>query len=49
MGRAKPRAAVHVLEGLYVAGAAIMPLIPRANTNIPVAVIAEKIASMLLE
>ena len=44
-----PRGKVHGLEGLYVADAAIMPVIPRANTNIPVAVIAEKIASLLLE
>jgi choline dehydrogenase len=44
-----PRGQVHGLEGLYVADAAIMPVIPRANTNIPVAVIAEKIASLLLE
>lgn len=44
-----PRGKVHGLDGLYVADAAIMPVIPRANTNIPVAVIAEKIASLLLE
>ncbi len=43
------RGKVHGLEGLYVADAAIMPVIPRANTNIPVAVVAEKIASLLLE
>jgi choline dehydrogenase len=43
------RGKVHGLDGLYVADAAIMPVIPRANTNIPVAVIAEKIASLLLE
>jgi choline dehydrogenase len=42
------RGKVHGLDGLYVADAAIMPVIPRANTNIPVAVIAEKIASLLL-
>ena len=44
-----PRGKVHGLEGLYVADAAIMPVIPRANTNLPVAVIAEKIAALLLE
>jgi choline dehydrogenase len=43
------RGKVHGLDGLYVADAAIMPVIPRANTNIPVAVIAERIASLLLE
>jgi choline dehydrogenase-like flavoprotein len=44
-----PRGKVHGLDGVYVADAAIMPVIPRANTNIPVAVIAEKIAALLLE
>jgi choline dehydrogenase len=43
------RGKVHGLDGLYVADAAIMPVIPRANTNIPVAVIAERIVSLLLE
>lgn len=39
---------VHGLDGLLVADAAIMPVIPRANTNIPSAVVGEKIASLLL-
>jgi choline dehydrogenase len=39
---------VHGLDGLLVADAAIMPVIPRANTNIPSAVIGEKIAALLL-
>jgi choline dehydrogenase-like flavoprotein len=43
------RGKVHGLDGLYVADAAIMPVIPRANTNIPVAVIAEKIAALLMQ
>jgi choline dehydrogenase len=38
---------VHGLEGLYVADAAIIPVIPRANTNLPCAVIGEKIAALL--
>ncbi len=38
---------VHGLEGLYVADAAIIPVIPRANTNLPCAVIGEKIAVLL--
>jgi choline dehydrogenase len=38
---------VHGLDGLYVADASIMPFVPRANTNIPTAVVAEKIASGL--
>ena len=43
------RGKLHGLEGGYVADAAIMPYVPRANTNIPAAVIAEKIAGLLLE
>jgi choline dehydrogenase len=39
---------VHGLEGLVVADASIMPVIPRANTNIPTVVIGEKIATALL-
>ena len=39
---------VHGLEGLYVADASIMPVVPRANTNIPAAVVGEKIAADLL-
>jgi choline dehydrogenase len=40
---------VHGLEGLLVADASIMPVIPRANTNIPTVVVGEKIAAILLE
>jgi len=43
------RGRVHGLDGLIVADASIMPVIPRANTNIPCAVIGEKIAALLLE
>ena len=39
---------VHGLDGLYVADAAIMPIVPRANTNIPTAAVAEKIAAGLI-
>lgn len=39
--------AVHGLDGLYVADASIMPFVTRANTAIPTAVIAEKIADGL--
>ncbi len=42
------RGEVHGVEGLYVADAAIMPFVTRANTNIPTAVIGEKIADILL-
>jgi choline dehydrogenase len=38
---------VHGLDGLYVADASIMPFVTRANTNIPTAVIGEKIADLL--
>jgi choline dehydrogenase len=40
---------VHGLHGLVVADASLMPVIPRANTNIPCSVVGEKIAALLLE
>lgn len=43
-----PRGRVHGIENLLVADASIMPIIPRANTNIPALVIAERIASWLV-
>jgi choline dehydrogenase-like flavoprotein len=43
------RGQVHGLEGLYVADASIMPVIPRANTNVPTLIVAEKLAAHLLE
>ena len=39
---------VHGLEGLYLADASIMPFVPRANTNLPTAVVGEKIAAALI-
>jgi choline dehydrogenase len=42
------RGRVHGLDGLYVADASIMPVVPRANTNLPAAVVGEKIAAHLL-
>jgi len=42
------RGKVHGIDGLYVADAAIMPFVTRANTNVPTAVIGEKIADILL-
>jgi len=55
MGREDdPRAVVNAhcrvggIEGLSVVDASIMPTIPRANTNIPVIMIAEKAADLLL-
>jgi choline dehydrogenase len=43
------RGRVHGLEGLFVADCSIMPVIPRANTNVPAVVAGERIASWLLE
>lgn len=41
------RGRVHGLERLVVADASVMPTVPRANTNIPTIVVAERIATML--
>jgi choline dehydrogenase len=56
MGPARERSAVvdarglvHGLENCYVADASIMPVIPRANTNIPALMIGLRIASWLLK
>jgi choline dehydrogenase len=40
--------AIHGLEGVYVADCSIMPVVPRANTNIPAIVVGERIASFLI-
>jgi 5-(hydroxymethyl)furfural/furfural oxidase len=42
------RCRVHGIDGLSVVDASIMPTIPRANTNLPVIMIAEKAADSLL-
>jgi choline dehydrogenase len=42
------RGRVHGLENVYVADCSIIPVIPRANTNIPAVVIGERIAGWLL-
>lgn len=42
-----PSARIHGLTGGYVVDASIMPVIPRANTNLPTAVAAERVASLL--
>jgi choline dehydrogenase len=56
MGPASDRTAVvnshgkiHGLDNAYVADASIMPVIPRANTNVPALVVGERIARWLLE
>lgn len=38
---------VHGLEGLWVADASVMPVLPRANTHLPTVVVAERIAAEL--
>jgi choline dehydrogenase-like flavoprotein len=43
------RGKVHGLDNLYVADASIMPVIPRANTNIPALVVGERIAAWLIQ
>src|SRR5215468_4856164 len=43
------RGRVHGLANLYVADASIMPVIPRANTNMPALVVGLRVASWLLE
>lgn len=40
--------AIHGLEGGFVADCSIIPVVPRANTNIPAVVIGERIASFLI-
>jgi choline dehydrogenase len=56
MGPASDRSAVvdsrgkiHGLDNAYVADASIMPVIPRANTNVPALVVGERIARWILE
>jgi choline dehydrogenase len=44
-----PRGRVLGLDNLYVADCSIIPTIPRANTNLPAAVIGERIARWLLD
>jgi choline dehydrogenase len=38
---------VHGVDNLYVADASIMPVVPRANTNIPALVVGERISAWL--
>ena len=40
-----PTGAVHGLDGVHVADASVMPALPDANTNLPVAAIAESLAT----
>ncbi|WP_291830400.1 GMC oxidoreductase, partial [Bosea sp. (in: a-proteobacteria)] len=43
-----PEARVIGVEGLRVVDASVMPRVPRANTNIPTVMIAEKVAEGML-
>jgi choline dehydrogenase len=42
------RGRIHGLDNVYVADASIIPVIPRANTNVPSLVIGERIARWLI-
>ena len=42
-----PVGRVHGVEDLRVADASIMPTVPRANTNLPTLMIAEKLAAAM--
>ncbi len=43
------RGKVHGVDNLYVADCSVMPVIPRANTNIPAGVVGERIGRWLLD
>jgi choline dehydrogenase len=43
------RGKVHGLDNLYIADASIMPVLPRANTNMPALVVGERIAAWLTQ
>jgi choline dehydrogenase len=43
------RGKVYGLDNLYVADASIMPVVPRANTNIPALVVGERISAWLTQ
>lgn len=43
------RGKVHGIDNLYVADCSVMPVIPRANTNIPAIVVGERIGRWLVE
>jgi len=38
---------VHGIDGLYVVDASIMPMVPRANTNLPAVIVAERLVAKM--
>ena len=46
---ADERGRVHGVNNLRIADASLMPVVPRANTNIPTIMLAERIAEWLGE
>ncbi len=42
------RGRLHGLERVVVADCSLMPVVPRANTNVPAVVVGERIADLLL-
>lgn len=44
-----PEGRVYGVEGLWVADASVLPAVPRANTNLPVMMAAERISAMFLD
>jgi 5-(hydroxymethyl)furfural/furfural oxidase len=49
MAVAGERGLVHGVRNLRLADASLMPVIPRANTNIPTIMLAERIAEWIRE
>jgi 5-(hydroxymethyl)furfural/furfural oxidase len=43
-----PHGRVRLVSGLRIADASLFPAIPRANTNLPVLMVAEKLADEIL-
>ena len=43
-----PQGRVRGIQGLRVVDASVFPVVPRANTNFPVLMVAEKIADAML-
>jgi 5-(hydroxymethyl)furfural/furfural oxidase len=46
---ADERGRVHGVQGLRIADASLMPVVPSANTNVPTIMVAERVAEWLRE